>query len=204
MFHDRIAEAKFASLQKEFGFKTCIETGTHLGYGALHASKVCNVETIDTNQDFRLKAMQTWMSAGCDVLQIDPIAIFQNRQKIIRSYHGNSPDILRTLLDPNDFGYREPVCLYLDAHWGQYLPLLDELKVIAEMHPKHCVIIIHDVKVPGKNFNYDEYDGIPLSYEFVKDGLARINPNFKIYHNEECDPKDEPYSSARGILYATP
>lgn len=204
MFHCRIAEAKFASLQKEFGFKTCIETGTHLGHGAFHISKVCDCITIDHNQDFRLQAAQYWIDQECDLVCLFPFIVVQNRGKTILSQYGNSPDVLRSILSKTEFQHGDPVCLYLDAHWGDYLPLQDELKVIAECVSGPCVIIIHDVKVPGKDFNYDEYAGVPLSYEFVKDGLAKINPNFKIFHNEECDPKNEPYSSARGILYATP
>ena len=204
MFHDRIAEARFASLKKEFGFSTCIETGTHLGHGAFHISKVCDCITIDHNNDFRIQAADYWLKSGCDILQLHPVIVAENKGKLIRSYFGNSPDILRSILDGNEFHPSEPLCFYLDAHWGSYLPLRDELEIIAEFKPRKCLILIHDVKVPGKNFNFDEYDGVPLSYEFVKDRLDSINPGFKIFHNEECDPKDEPYSSARGILYATP
>lgn len=203
MFHDRIAEAKFASLQKEFGFNTCIETGTHLGHGAMHASLYCKqVITIEIVNEFRLQAMQAWLKARFQPTQMFPESCWQYYSRSITSYHGDSSSLLKELL--HSAWENVPVCFYLDAHWHEYWPLQDELSVIAEKHPRNCVIIIHDFKVPGKDFLYDSYGGQDLDYDYVKDALARINPDFKIFYNEECDPKDEPYASRRGILYATP
>ncbi len=42
--------------------------------------------------------------------------------------------------------------LFLDAHWQDYWPLLDELKAIQEHYSK-AVVIVHDFRVPGR----DEY-----------------------------------------------
>jgi hypothetical protein len=42
---------------------------------------------------------------------------------------------------------------FLDAHWQDYWPLLDELRAIQE-HYERGVIIVHDVRVPGRDSQY--------------------------------------------------
>lgn len=46
---------------------------------------------------------------------------------------------------------------YLDAHWYEDLPLLEEIELIAK-NWKHFVILIDDFKVPGDSgYGYDDY-----------------------------------------------
>jgi len=201
MFHDTIAEARFAGLQKQFGFKTCIETGTHLGHGALHASRYCDVVTIEINPDFRRQAMENWIKAGCEL----GLNCYRNGGiggNRIWSYEGNSPEVLRQWFDTRLDGVSpHRLCFYLDAHWQGYWPLLDELKVVADFGLKDSVIIIHDFKVPNKPFGYDTWNGQALDLDYVWAGLAAINPDFDLAYNEEANVAD---GNPRGILYATP
>ncbi len=56
------------------------------------------------------------------------------------------------------------VLFWLDAHWGEYWPLVDETKIISSLHS--FAVIVDDFEVPGKpSFHYDSYAG-------VKNGLS--------------------------------
>lgn len=179
MFNDPIAVQTFKRLVKEFNIKTFIETGTDKGQGAYQASLIVpHVETIE----------------------IDRLRFFESLKTIqkvtnIKPWHGNSPEILLFL---GSCTLEHRVCFYLDAHGGEYWPLLDELRSISRGKHCDCVIIIHDFKVPGKPWGYDSYGGKDLDIDYVREALAAINPNFKIFYNEEAE------GNKRGIMYATP
>lgn len=68
--------------------------------------------------------------------------------------------------------------IFLDAHWGEHCPLLDELAAIAS--PEHAAkkkpcIIIHDFHVPGTDFGFDRMpDGRPFELDLIREHLDRI------------------------------
>lgn len=196
MFHDPIAENKFSQLVKQFGIIACVETGTHLGHGALNAAKYCHsVYTCEVNEEHRDKAIVNWVHAGYSVREEREVVLCNQDVSLIASYLQSSPDFLRYLLATH-FG---PTVFYLDAHWGQHWPLRDEMNAIAEWPGKNeCVIIIHDFKVPGKNFGFDTHCGVDLDMNYVRAHLDKINPKFKLFCNQEAE------GNCRGILYATP
>jgi hypothetical protein len=70
--------------------------------------------------------------------------------------------------------------IFLDAHWGNHCPLLDELAAIAnpEKHygmGKPC-IVIHDFQVPGTDFGFDTFPGSgqPFCLEAIAPHLDAI------------------------------
>jgi hypothetical protein len=71
------------------------------------------------------------------------------------------------------------ILFYLDAHWGEYWPLKDEILSIANSCAKNkCLIIIDDVLVPWRaDIPYDEYHGQPLSLEYVIQELRQAIPD---------------------------
>jgi hypothetical protein len=68
---------------------------------------------------------------------------------------------------------------YLDAHWENYLPLRDELRLISDRYP-NAIVLIDDFQVPGDDgYGYDNY-GVDnaLTLEYV----AHSNlPPFSIF-----------------------
>ena len=103
---------------------------------------------------------------------------------------GNSAGILREILPRLSY----PLFAYLDAHWGDYWPLPDELKILlAVKRPK--VIMIHDFRVPGRDFGYDSYKGHACCLEY----LAQFLPH------DECrysfNERTAPNSANRGVLF---
>lgn len=202
MFTDSIAVKRFAELHARYRFDYLFETGTHLGVGAMKASEFCSVITVEINPEFRDKALVYWLKNGRRISSV------QNGQYLafhvdwasnrIISYEGDSPVVMR-IAWPEWKREKLRICWYLDAHWQEKLPLREELSVIAELGINDGVIMIHDCLVPGKEgvLNCDSYHGQPISYEFVKDLLFQINPDYKIEYNSES-------STGRGILYALP
>lgn len=74
----------------------------------------------------------------------------------IELFCGESPKFLDNL---HDFLSKECPIFWLDAHWGDYWPLVDETKAISSL--PNYVIIIDDFEVPDKPyFHYDTYRGV--------------------------------------------
>lgn len=129
-----------------------IETGTFKGAGTkffLSNTQGCEVLTCELNENFyRLSSLR-----------------FKNdhRAKVINK---NSIDFLSKNLDhlAGDRKY----FFYLDAHWNDYLPLKDEVKLIFDKFP-NSIILIDDFAVPhDKGYGYDNWgDGKVLNIEYL-------------------------------------
>lgn len=117
--------------------QTIIETGTYLGNTTLAFSAMApHIHTIENNHQFVAIARRK----------------FKNK-KNIRLHIGSSPEVLRVLLPK----IRSRSLFFLDAHWYNYFPLLDELRAIAKHADITKVIVIHDFFVPKTTFGYDSY-----------------------------------------------
>lgn len=73
---------------------------------------------------------------------------------------GNSPDVLRQLFT---FLSGDRMLLFLDAHWGEYWPLPDEIRALPR---GKGIVVLHDIKVPEKDFGFD---GVHIGGGVVKD-----------------------------------
>src|SRR5690606_34701363 len=96
-------------------------------------------------------------------------------------------------------GGGDKILFFLDAHWQQYNPLLDELKVIAEAGLKP-VIVIHDFKVPFRDdLGYDSYNGQDYDYTWIQDSLHAIyGSNFTTRYNDQAT------GAKRGVIIIEP
>lgn len=169
---------KIALLVRFYNVSTIIETGTLYGDTtralALLAPKVITIEIDPSHTRIAQK--------NCHHLS--------NVEFLV----GNSPEVLQRILPLST-----PTLFYLDAHWGAYCPLIDELKVIAAagMRP---VIAIHDFLVPGKPFGFDTYSGQPYTLEWVRPSLQEIfgPEGFRYHYNTVAD------GANRGVIYIEP
>jgi predicted O-methyltransferase YrrM len=168
------------ALKNIYDIRTVVETGTYYGdtthWFSKHFDIVHSIEISDTYYNDCVKRF--------DVLGIDNIHL----------YNGNSAELLPSII--SNINNR---CLYfLDAHWLDQWPLLDELKAIAQskMSP---VILIDDFKVPGTNLGFDSYNGNDLDINYVFDSIKKIyGENFKYFYNSV------PMGNNRGICYFVP
>lgn len=202
MYYDKIATQKLKDLVKKHGIKTAFETGTLEGNGTWFFSE--NIPTVVAAEIMP----EYWQRSFDNIRARSPRqcwAVEQPLSKYIRFpsreiflVQGSSPDILREALRCGCF--QRPYLFYLDAHWYDYWPLLDEIRVISEMNIPDSVIIIHDFFVPGKPFGFYYCNGQRLDLEYVKPYLQKVNPNYTYSYNEECD---RPIGNV-GILYVEP
>jgi predicted O-methyltransferase YrrM len=153
-----------AQLKKDYALTDVVETGTYKGNTtALFGYLFDNVYSIEINERF--------YKSSTEALKEMP-----NIQVIF----GSSEEVLAKLL-PTLEGRR--ILFYLDAHWGKYWPLLDELEEISKTHKDNCVIIIDDVLVPNEpKIAYDTYQGQALSYEYVQDKIKKIFTNYSVHY----------------------
>ena len=118
-------------------------------------------------------------------IEIEPNLVAQAHQSLSIYPHvtcnlGSSKDSLESILN---IYKQEPAFLYLDAHWGDYFPLRDELIQIASTHPDNCVIMIDDFKVPGRpDILYDQYPQGECSYEYIADLLPTIFSDYEVVY----------------------
>jgi hypothetical protein len=86
----------------------------------------------------------------------------------VHQFLGQSPSVLeRRALDPA--WTVSPAFFYLDAHWHEYLPLVDELNIIVRAWPEF-VAMVDDFKVDGDaGYVYDDYGpGKSLELDLIK------------------------------------
>lgn len=163
---------KTKQIISQYSIDTAYETGSFHGESAIILSGlVPKVISYELNSDSYNTALH-----------------FTKRAKNIVIKHKSSPEGLMEDLIEN----KNNVLLFLDAHWYDYWPILDELNVIAVKKIKP-VILIHDFFVPDKNnnakFGYDSYKGQPLNYEYIKQGLINIygsENNYKFEYSKDA------------------
>lgn len=179
-FEDTYAYENLVKLIEQFDIKRIIETGTYLGKSTeIFCRLNLKVDSIEINESFFNGVKET--------LHYDNLSL----------HLGSSPDVLQRILSDGEDG----LLFFLDAHWEPNpLPLLDELKIIADKRIKP-VIIIHDFFVPAENgnakFGYDTYRDHVLNFLFIKDAIDSIydTGSYHYYYNEFIDKVDA------GIIY---
>ena len=147
-------------LSKKFNIKTFFETGTyHGGTAKIVSNYFDKVITIESNNE-------SYNIALDNLKNINNCSL----------YLGNSPEIMDQQLKENN----NSIFFFLDAHWDDYWPLLDELKIIKNKNLKP-VIAIHDFYVPDENgnakFGFDSYHGCPLNFDYIKFSIEKIYDN---------------------------
>lgn len=157
------------SLANEFEIEQAVETGTFLGATTDFLSSCFNtVHTIEIMNE-----------------NLDQAKSNLQKKENVCFHLGSSETILQNIL-PQLAGKR--TLFYLDAHWNNYWPLLDELTEIAKTHRDNCVIVIDDFKVPKRrDIPFDQYGKHQCSYKYIKEKLEDI---FSYYDYYYLIPKD--------------
>lgn len=131
-----------------------IETGTFYGTTTVALSSLVSEQTftIELNQEYANLAATYFRAKGFD----------DNRIKLIR---GNSETEIVNVLSQVSRDSR--IFVYLDAHWGQKLPIQDELSALINWGGAF-VAVNDDFEVGGgSNFGFDSYNGINLDLSLI-------------------------------------
>jgi predicted O-methyltransferase YrrM len=153
----------FAFLKKEYGIDTVVETGTCKGNTTILFSFLFDdVHTIEVNPEYYRHSSNVLKS-------------FPN----VRCYLGSSEKVLKSLLPQLQ---HKPVLFYLDAHWNEYWPLLDEIEQIGKTHRDNCIIVIDDAKVPGRNdIKYEAHGDRECSLEYIESKLKEVSSSYTVH-----------------------
>ena len=172
------------SLVQRFGVSIIFETGTFLGATTKKLAELAPVYTVEIVPENFEKACAN---------------VGDSNKNYVKLKLGNSVDLLKEWL-PN-FRLKQDSCLFfLDAHWNDYCPLLDELKVIAENGLKP-VIVIHDWKVPGRpDLGFDSYKGQDYTFEWIQESMEKIYgvDGYSYHYNDQAE------GAKRGVIYLYP
>lgn len=96
---------------------------------------------------------------------------------------------------------------FLDAHWGNNCPLLNEIEAIAGLKQRlnlsnPPIIVIHDFYTGDDTFGYDTYNDERFEYEFIRGSLLTLelafNHTYNHYYNVEA------VGAKRGVIYLFP
>jgi predicted O-methyltransferase YrrM len=176
---DRYVLHEVKKIIQKFNIKNIFETGTYLGSTTkVLSGLVENLYTVESNSDYFNKSKE-----------------FLKDCQNVHMYLGNSPQIMEEVI-PNLNGR---TLFFLDAHWYNYCPLIDEIKTIDKCKKTDSVLIVHDFKVPGKNFGYDSYNGQDYEYSWVESHVKKLyNNNFEYCYNDIAE------GANRGVLYIFP
>lgn len=158
----------FALLKQKYNIDAVVETGTYQGGTTVVFSylfdEVHTIEIEPNNYNASKERLSPYANVNC--------------------HFGSSSEVLKELL-PLLKGKR--VLFYLDAHWQQYWPLLDELKEISKTHKDQCIIVVDDFKVPGRSdIPYDAYGSLECSFDYIKN---QLKSNFSSYTPHYIIPK---------------
>ena len=161
----------FKMLKDDFQITTVIETGTFEGSTtAFFARTFEEVHTIDISQKYLNEAKERLSS-------------FSN----INFHLGSSQNVLSQILPALKNKY---VLFYLDAHWNEYWPLLDELEEINKTHHHQCIVVIDDVKVPGRSdIPFDAYKGRECSFEYAKEKIEQLFDGYTMHYLIPANPQ---------------
>jgi len=194
LFQDPYAVATLSRLVRDYRVHTIIETGTYHGDSTIRFLDFVNdVVTVDI-----LPMCIGWTAGRLSErgfsLDGEPgkFMLMRKGDKRVKLYVGNSPEVIRNILER----LWKPLLFFLDAHWFSYWPLKDEIRAIKPR--PNSLIIVHDIQVPGKDFQFDAYAGQTCNYDLIEEDLSFVNNNYNIFYNKEAG------GNRVGILYAVP
>lgn len=167
---DIVLRERLRQIVREQGIRCVVETGVDKGLSTVEFSKMADYVFAVDNQ---MPALQTAYD------NLGKAGRFLNPN--VTLCYGNSPFILWSLqpLLPDETLY------FLDAHWQEYWPILDEIRAI---RPGTGVIVIHDMVVPDHpELGYDGYNGCNLDYVYVKDVVKKWSPTHRVEYNESTE-----------------
>lgn len=156
---DGYLAAEVLRLKEAHGLNTACETGTCLGSTTMWlAEHFAMTLTVDINEHYLNIAAARFNSTPS--------------LNCIEWTCCDSREVVGSWMGPSE---GETSLYWLDAHWGQHCPLLDELTEIAKLKVRPC-ILIHDFQVPGTDFGFDRFpdSGYPFCLEAIAGHLDKI------------------------------
>lgn len=175
---------KFLELKKQYSITTAIETGSCF-YSTTEwlAENFEQVYTVEINNDFARHGLHK----------------VENRSNVQWAI-GDSLHFLPVLKHKIQY---ERCIFFIDSHWEEHCPLLDELQIIAELElSQPPIITIHDFFTGNPELGYDTYHGQPYTMEWIQEKVDALNVTYKTVYKPVFNT--ELAGAKRGIVYLIP
>jgi predicted O-methyltransferase YrrM len=155
--NDSVITETVVQLVKDLKIDCIVETGTFRGTTTAFLSETFpNMPIYTVEVDFKM------------FLQAEEnLKPHTNIKMILGSSEKVLEDLLPTLKDKR-------ILFYLDAHWEEYWPLLDEFEAIRKSCKDNCCIVIDDFKVPFRQFQHDTYKEQPLDLDYIEEKMNEV------------------------------
>lgn len=146
----------FFDLLYHFPIKAIVETGTFLGTTtSLFGATCLPVYTTEINPRCIAYSKTRFLFNGANIFL----------------YKRDSRSFLRKLSEDGAVA-KDHVFFYLDAHWGEDLPLREELEIIFS-NWKRSIVMIDDFKVPDSDYGFDNYGpGAALDLNYIAPAVS--------------------------------
>lgn len=184
---DIFMELEFLKLKEKFGIQCAIETGSCLYSTTKWLSEnFAKVYTFEINEEFANHGKHK-ISGNDNVNAIIGDSVYNLK---MFAYSGE---------------VNTSMCIFfLDAHWGDHCPLIEEIEAISSIpFAEPPVIVIHDFYTGNPLLGYDCFpNGWEFSYEAIEDSVRRLEASFSTkysyYYNAEAE------GAMRGVIYLVP
>lgn len=153
----------FDDLFNFYNFNFLVETGTYTGLTTKYFA----------HKYPRLKIFTIELDRYSFLAASSRLKDFTN----VVAVHGSSVAHLPNIIKENSIHLPDKTNLwYLDAHWNDYCPLQDEVRLIMSLESKN-IIVIDDFSVPqDEGYSYDVYtngnDQIILNYDLISNQVG--------------------------------
>lgn len=175
---DSYLSKEFLRLKHKYNIKTAVETGS-----CLFSSTKWFGENFD--EVYTFENNETFYNAGVHKVQD------------MSHVHPILNDSVQGLKDIKDNIDSQSI-FFLDAHWWDFCPLLDELEVLSTYEHKP-IIVIHDFKTDNPEFGYDSYHGQDFDFNFIKEKIENIYPDgYEYFYNVVAE------NAKRGVIFIVP
>lgn len=158
-------------LIKKYNIKTFVETGTNAGDTTYYMAKTYpDIQIITSEIDPYLFTFSS-----------ERLKKFDNVHTFFQSSEKTIDQIADTAKNP---------LYYLDAHWYEYWPVLDEIENI-----KSGVVCIGDANINDRLYSFDAYDDMHCDIDLIKD-KEKSTP---VYYNNSFDLTQYKYPCLQNI-----
>jgi hypothetical protein len=103
---------------------------------------------------------------------------------------------------PNHINTEDQCIYFLDAHWGDHCPLLEEILHISKISQKPPIIVIHDFYTGDPSLGYDTYKNQPFTWDWIKPSVDIVEENFGVKYLHYFNTQAE--GAKRGLVYIIP
>jgi len=173
-------------LIKRFDINKYTETGVFKGASVKIVSDW--FEKLDPNFS-KLQSKFSMYEIDLEKKYIDDINFKYVNNPNIKAFQGNSPEVLQKLINDGYYSENDNCLFFLDAHWNEYIPMLDELCIIKQI--KNAIILLDDFKTPGTRYGFCKYGDIEFDINYIRDVIK--DKTDMVYYAGICN------TDARGL-----